>query len=213
MNTPRLEAAIRSFDPLLVVVEGVYDIAFLKHVSKVLHHADAAIPDLNSLEAEGRVAVVALGGGGCFSWSHRFAGLNLREFHLYDREVDPETDNRLAAAIATNCRPDCRALLTNRRGMENYLDVHLVGETLGVDVEFGAEDDVSAVIARRIFESGHPTMSWNCLLPGAKKRLRERAKRLLNTRVIARMSVEHLERCGGAKDFRCWLQAIAEWAA
>lgn len=210
MNIANGSAPADHFRPLLVVVEGLYDIGFMKHISAILHQSDRSIPDLSTLEAEHRVAVVALGGGGSSTWSHRFASLGCRECHIWDREIPPETDNRRAAAIATNCRPGCRAVLTNRRGMENYLDSALIQEMLDVDVAFGADDDVATVVARRIFESGHPLVRWEGLVPSAKKRLREHAKRLLNTRVLSVTTVEHLERSGGADDFRRWLGAIAE---
>lgn len=210
MNTSNGSSPADRFCPLLVVVEGLYDVGFIKHISAILHQSDPAIPDLNTLETERRVAVVSLGGGGSSSWSHRFAGLGLMEFHLLDREIPPETDNRRAAAIATNCRPYCRAVLTNRRGMENYLDATLIHETLGVEVSFGPDDDVATVVARRIFELGHPIVRWEGLVPSAKKRLRERVKRLLNTRFLSRMTIADIDRNGGADDFRRWFGIIAE---
>lgn len=82
-----MESSVRSapadhFRPLIVVVEGLHDIGFLKHVSAILHQPDPAIPDLSQLESEHRVAVVALGGGGARTWIHRFASLGCREFHI-----------------------------------------------------------------------------------------------------------------------------------
>jgi len=55
--------------PLLVVVEGVHDIHFLKAISTMLHRADAELPDLGQLETERLVlflpTAVAISRTGC----------------------------------------------------------------------------------------------------------------------------------------------------
>lgn len=209
MNITDGSALADPFHPLIVVVEGLYDVGFLKHVSTILQASDRSVPDLSKLETEHRIAVVALGGGGAKTWSYRFASLSCREFHILDREIPPETEQRQAAAIAINCRPGCAAELTTRRGMENYLPIEAVNQALGIEVSFGSNDDVAAVVARRIFETGRPLVSWEGLVPSVRKRLREQAKRLLNTRVLSLLTAEQLERAGGADDFRRWFAVIA----
>ncbi|HVX63810.1 MAG TPA: hypothetical protein VHC19_24525 [Pirellulales bacterium] len=44
------------------------------------------------------------------------------------------------------------------------------------------------------------------------KRLRERAKRWLNTRAAERMTVERIEQCDPRGEIRLWLETIARLA-
>lgn len=106
---------------IVVLVEGTNDIEFLRRISRLLHADDAALPDLGAMEQRGELIFVPFGGGQVQIWTNRFAPLAKPEFHIYDRELPPETDYRQAAAEAVNRRARCRAVLTNKRCLENYL--------------------------------------------------------------------------------------------
>ena len=100
---------------LVIVTEGIHDIAFLKSISTLLHSSDAQLPDLLRLEKAGRLTFIPTGGGSLCDWVYRLAGLGHREFHLYDREVPPVTEERLRLVAAINRRSGCVARLTGKR--------------------------------------------------------------------------------------------------
>ena len=51
---------------VLVVVEGLNDIEFLRRISRMLHRHDLAVPDLDRLEADGRLTFLTAGASACF---------------------------------------------------------------------------------------------------------------------------------------------------
>jgi len=97
--------------PAFVLVEGPNDMAFLKRISVILHHDDPTIPDLISLETDGRIVFIPFGGSDVRFWTFRLASTRSREFHLYDHEISPETEVREHVVYAVNQRPGCRAFL------------------------------------------------------------------------------------------------------
>ena len=105
--------------PLLCVVEGRHDVQFLRRLSATLAESDPTFPDLGKLESRGWLVFVPFGGGDVRAWSERFAPLGCPEFHLYDRELPPETMARRAAVTSANQRANCRAFLTSKRSLEN----------------------------------------------------------------------------------------------
>lgn len=192
-----------------MIVEGGYDVQFLKRISTILHADDPRLPDLRTLENEGAIVFVPIGGSNFCHWADRLARLGLPEFHLLDREVSPLTEERRLAAAIVNRRPGCRAVLTGKRAAENYLDPQVLHEVRGLDVTFGDDDDVSQLVARSLLErSGGP--DW-CDLPSrTRRRLKDRAKKWLNTEAVSRMTPERLERRDPDGDVRGWLLAIQE---
>src|SRR6185503_15091729 len=80
--------------PLLVLLEGANDVEFLMRIASRLHQELPTIPDLSHLQQTGRIVLVPLGGGDPAAWPDRLRPLELPEFHLYDREQQPETDVR-----------------------------------------------------------------------------------------------------------------------
>jgi hypothetical protein len=84
------ETSATSTVRLLVVVEGINDIDFLRRVSRILHRNDAALPDLADMESTGTVIFIPFGGSHIDVWSERLAPLQIPEFHLYDHELPPE---------------------------------------------------------------------------------------------------------------------------
>ena len=71
---------------------------------------------------ERRLALVFVPSGGVdLSNAFRFAGLNLPEFHILDRDIPPATQTRQQVAAMVNSRPRCHAVITSKRSLENYL--------------------------------------------------------------------------------------------
>jgi hypothetical protein len=202
----RLSIAVK----LLIVVEGQHDMAFLRGVSKILHSADSRLPDLDELDRMGAIVILPVGGGDILSWAVRLAALGLPEFHLFDRELPPTTELRQQATKLVNQRPNCRAYLTQKRALENYLHPRAVKEVSSLDLTFGDDDDVANLVARLCFERQDHELTWQELPGRAKKRCRETTKRWLNRQVVERMTPALLDERDPAGEVKGWLKAIAE---
>ncbi len=145
---------------LLVIVEGVHDIAFLRGISAMLHAHNSDLPDLGAMEHRGQLVFVPWGGVDLMQWTHRLAPLAKPEFHICDRETSPETELRWQYANVVNSRPGCCAVVTSKRSMENYVHPAAIREANGVDVKFGSNDDVADLIARSCYARDYPDKSW-----------------------------------------------------
>ena len=194
--------------PLLAVVEGPNDIEFLRRISTILHREDQNLPDLGDMERQ-HVLVFVPTGGVDISTAFRFAGLGLPEFHLLDRDIPPATQSRQQVAAMVNSRLRCCAVVTSKRSLENYLHRDAIFEASGFSVEFSDEDDLPELIARRANEGHESGVAWDDLPARARKRLRYKAKRWLNTRAVERMTVARLAERDAGGEVRTWLAMIA----
>jgi hypothetical protein len=195
---------------LLLVVEGTHDASFLWALSSMLHAVDGVLPDLGALERTGELVCLPFGGGDVFAWAERLASLGLPELHLYDRETPPETQLRLAAAARVNQRRRCLAYVTQKRSLENYLHPECVREISGLDLAYGADDDVAGLVARACHERLAKPPAWQALPRRARKRFRERAKKWLNRLAVERMTPALLARQDPCGEIRSWLAAAAQ---
>lgn len=197
---------------VLVVVEGTHDIRFLRQLGRVLHQDNQSLPDLAGLEQRGDLIFVPYGGGDPASWTGRLTGLRLPKFHLFDRELPPETEARVKAAGLVNQRNGCQAAVTSKRSVENYLHPAAIRDARRIDLSFGNDDDVAELAARQCYLHRHASVPWR-LLPGrAKKRLRDRAKHWLNSYAAARMTAVRLAESDPAGEVRSWLATIGRLA-
>jgi hypothetical protein len=193
--------------PLLVVVEGTNDIAFLKTISAMLHRHDAQLPDLAELEAQRRLLFLPVGGSNVKDMAPRVAGLNKLMFVLLDKECEPETTERRAVVDSLNQRPGCVALLTSKRALENFLHPVPIMDACGIELHFDDDADVPGLLAQQLLAAaGGPR--WNELACKGQKRLRERAKKLLNVKAVERMTPELLAERDPQEEVIGWLRTI-----
>jgi len=141
---------------VLCVVEGIIDTEFLRRLSARLHAERPSIPNLQQLEESGELVFLPCGGGDLRVWSQRLAPLGCAEFHLYDREQSPVTEVRQQIIADINRRPNCRAVLTHKRSLENYLHPHAITQSGAGEIEFGDDDPVSMLVARRRLKDSPP---------------------------------------------------------
>ncbi len=126
----------------LVVLEGANDVEFLRRISRSLHADNGRLPDLNRLEATGRLAFLT-------SDARTLASIQVGrsakccQFHLLDREMPPIDGQRRCLVDSLNQNPNCRAFLTTKRSIENYLHPVAVRQASGIEVEFGDFDGCS----------------------------------------------------------------------
>ena len=196
--------------PLLVVVEGANDIEFLVRLSRRLSQGDDAIPNLQQLNNAGSIVFVPAGGGNLASWTDRFEPLRCPEFHLYDREIPPETERRLEVVSYVASRRGCRAFVTGKRALENYLHPLAIAAAGGGQVHFGDDDCVTGIVARTWYEPGR---IWADLPKCARARFSQRTKRWLNTVAVEQMTAELLRESDPADDIRRWLKIIGHMTA
>ena len=158
-----LAAVVRPPQPalprILVVIEGPNDIEFLRRISAILHREDPSLPDLADMEHR-HTLVFAPTGGADLSSAFRFAGLNLPEFHVLDRDLPPATQSRQQVAAMVNSRARCQAVITSKRNLENYLHWDAILEASGISIVFSDEDDVPELIARQMNERHEPVVPW-----------------------------------------------------
>ncbi|MEW4561488.1 ATP-dependent endonuclease [Bremerella sp. JC770] len=197
---------------ILVIVEATNDIEFLQRISLTLHAVDSDLPILAEMEQQGQLIFVPFGGNNLPSWTHRFAAPGKPEFFLLDHEVSPETESRQEAAETINQRPGCRAVVTRKRSLENYLHPDAIREAGKIDVTFGDFDPVGTVVAKALFESGIFDGLWELLSRRSKSRLTSRAKRWLNTTVASQMRAEHIEQRDPHGEIASWLTTIGQLA-
>jgi hypothetical protein len=196
-------------DPLkprvLVVVEGSNDVEFLRRISRILSQDDASILDLSKLELVGRLTFLTVN-----SASLPLASTFGQQFHLYDRETPPVTDERCCVVAMLNRRPNCRAVLTSKRAIENYLHPDAIHDASGVRVIFGDLDDVPELGARACLNSSERT--WEQLSRKSRRKVRDKAKKWLNREAVDRMTAERLAERDPNGEVIGWLRAIAELA-
>jgi len=209
IELPRLEPTVR----VLLVVEGINDIDFLRLISRVLRSCDLRLPELESMERQGELVFLPFGGSHVVAWQQRLHPLGIPEFHLYDRELPPETDQRQETADAVNRRSQCCAVLTGKRSLENYLHPKAIAEAGGIDVSFGDFDPVATLTAKSLHEAGIEDTPWELLSRRCRSRLTHRAKRWLNTKVAERMTPELLTQCDPDNEVITWMKTIASLAA
>lgn len=107
---------------MFIGVEGKHDIPFLKNLSKVLRTCGHDVPDLAQLELDGEIIFTPLGGSALALWCNRLAGFNRPEFHIYDRDSRPPAVAKYQRfADEVNARNTCKAMITGKREMENYV--------------------------------------------------------------------------------------------
>lgn len=201
---------LRPARPLLCLVEGRHDEEFLRRLSATLARDDPGLPDLGRCEQEGRLVFIPFGGGDVLAWSDRFAPLHCPELHLLDREIPPETAVRQQAIARVNARPRCRAFLTSKRSLENYLHPLALVRAGGVPLEFDDEACVADRVARQQFTAAHDDPPWDRLSRRTRARFINRAKRWLNTVAVEHLSRELLEQSDPQHDVLHWLRTIAE---
>jgi hypothetical protein len=186
---------------LFIGVEGRHDIAFLKHMSKVLRKSGVDVLDLETMELDGELIFFPLGGSSLALWTSRLEPLSRPEFHLFDREYPPPAAALYQSeADAINQRDRCKAIITGKREMENYLHFVAINEAygqfnipLGLSSNFGDFDDAPAAVAQKVHVvSGSPNL-WADLDANTREKKIANAKANLNNVAASLMTKERLD--------------------
>ena len=198
--------------PVLVVVKGIHDIEFLQRLTAKLHQESSSLPDLGELERRQRLLFIPFGGGQVLRWAKRFAPLGCPEFHLFDRESDPETALRHQAAEIINARQGCRALVTSKRSLENYLHMVAIYAAGGGMLDVHDQADIALSFAHRSFLARPHDCQWEALPMKARRRMAATAKKWLNSAAVDFMSLELLRDRDPRSELLGWIRAIGHAA-
>lgn len=112
---------------------------------------------------------------------------------------------------AINARPFCRAVLTQKRTLEAYLHPRIVSQVFGIEVDFGDQDDVSEMVARRLFRDANGPV-WDDLSSRSRRRLKDRVKRRLHHEVLSLMTSELLAERDPQGEVIGWFNLIHQMA-
>lgn len=197
---------------VVIFVEGPHDVSFLTHVSRVYRTHDASLLDL---DGDYRIVFVPTGGGNLKHWVDQryLRNAGLVEVHIYDAD-DPQSPKYAAEVAAVNERggPDV-AFLTVRREMENYLHPHCIADEYQVEVTFTDWCDVPALVAEAAHGASETANAWAQLDDDKKSSKISRAKRRLNTSVVARMTLAQVQQVDAQGEMLGWFKAIRDRAA
>lgn len=196
---------------LFIMIEGANDIEFLKGFSSILLNAGEDVPDLQTLEDEGKIIFVPTGGSSLIYWKNRLEGIHVGEFHLYDRDAAPGQQS-LHQGIVDDINRDsrCSAVLTGKREMENYIHPAAIASIYGssVTITAGPGDDVPMLVAEQWREVCAPG-TWAGLSDKDKKKFDSYAKVRLNSECVRAMTSDLLTQIDPDNDVRGWLGEIA----
>jgi putative ATP-dependent endonuclease of the OLD family len=193
---------------LFIGVEGKHDITFLKRISKVLVDGGENVLDLTQMELDGEVIFFPFGGSNLALWTARLQELKRPEFHVYDRDHPPPRPAKYhREADEVNARKNCRAQITEKREMENYLHPEAIHEAyharhgvyLRLPTVFGDFDDVPKEVAKLAHDASRKLSAKD----GA-------AKKVLNDLAASHMTLERLVEVDPAGDVLGWFRDMQE---
>lgn len=174
---------------VLICVEGVNDVRFIKHVSHTLRTSDQTLPDLS---IDHRFIFIPMHGGNLRDIVnlHLFKNFRKPEFHIYDRDGGAGT--YAMQQIEVNARGDgSRAYQTQKRHMESYIHHDAIARVLGVTLTVNDDDDYIPAL---------------CGLIGKKK---AEVKAILADEVAPQMTIDELDQRDGVGEIRMWLRELA----
>ncbi len=154
---------------VFVIVEGVYDVVFLKSLSRMFLKHGRVVPDLDNLEFSGELIFVPAGGANNLAyWASRLKHLDRPEFHLFDRDAPSASPSKHQTKIeAVNLRPKCKAISTTRLEMENFLHhraINAAAQAQGLHInlteDYGFDDDVPKLLAAALNLHAPQSSKW-----------------------------------------------------
>ena len=176
---------------VLVCVEGINDARFLKNISRRLHAADAALPDLST---DHRFVFIPMHGGNLRDVvnQHLFRNFRKPEFHIYDRD---DGGTYAAQEAEVKARADGSvAMQTQKRYMESYIHPAAIERVTGVKIEVKDDED------------------YTLKFGGLAKAKKSEAKFILAENVAAAMTVEEIDARDTKKEIRSWLAQLVKMA-
>ena len=191
----------------LFFVEGVNDVEFFSRISETLCETHDDIVDLSSSDF---VAFVPVGGGTLKQWVEKkyLGNLNIPQFHIYDLE---DVENPPYREHVQQLRDEGHfARLTSKKMLENYLHPDAINTEYGFQVEYGDEDRVPLIVAKKVHLDSESVTEWDDLSEEKKSKKVSRAKRRLNRGCVTAMTPELLAISDPESEILVWLRAVSQ---
>jgi ABC-type transport system involved in cytochrome c biogenesis ATPase subunit len=200
---------------VFIGVEGPHDINFLCGIAEALRSGGEDVLDLQKLDDDGKIVFFPLGGSNLGLWVSRLKDLRRPEFYLFDRdEAPPKQAKYQDTADQINARSGCKAVITGKREIENYLhpDAIRAASAQAVNCEvcltFGDFDSVPALAAQYLHEHSESPVPWLDLKDDKGPKKTSRAKAWLNAEAARLMTPTLLTAADPANEVRSWLAEI-----
>jgi len=203
---------------VLVFVEGENDINGLIEYSKMLNAEDDSII---SLENNEKIAFIPTGGSQLKFYIEKkyLDGLLQAQVHVYDSDIPAYVD----AVASLNAEGNASKIgyNTSKPELENFLHHEAVVECydeLNINLTLDAIEDTEDV-PEKVAIAVHSATSeteWDSINPDPTKTAEKqkkkisKAKKLLNTKAIEKMSIERLQERNGYEEIKTWLDKINE---
>ena len=193
---------------IFIVVEGVYDIAFLKSLSRMFRSHGVVVPDLDALEIAGEVVFVPAGGADNLAyWASKLSPLNRPEFHLFDRDAPAVLPPKHQAKIdAVNLRSECKGIATSRLELENFVHHEAInacanaqGLACNLGVSYGTDDDVPKLLSAELNQHAPANALWG----------QTKVKSWLADAVVPTMTPAMVAQIDSAGELLGWMNDIA----
>lgn len=201
---------------IFIAVEGNNDIKFLINISKILHQFDPKYCNLEKMRDSGELIFIIKGGSNLQHWVHNsLQPLGRPEFHLYDKDVGEKTIKQQAIVDQINNQKHkyCRAILTGKREIENYIHPLIIEEVFGNPVSFGDESDVPMLVAEASHRANGSNKLWEDLNEKEREKKISRAKERLCNECAKKMTVELIEEIDTQGNIKNWFTLINELIA
>ena len=204
---------------VLIFVEGENDINGLLGFSKLLNNEDSNIINLENNE---NVAFIPTGGSQLKFYIEKkyLDGLLQAQVHIYDSDK-PDYIKSVSDLNAEN-NPQKFGFNTIKTELENYLHQDAIKECYaenGIVINLTNildNDDVPEKVAIAVHEATSSSDWYNMHTDPLKLAEKQsskisRAKKMLNTKAIEKMSIERLKERGGYDEIRLWLEKIKSY--
>lgn len=125
--------------------------------------------------------------------------------HYQNRGARPD---RTAVSMPPK-RAGCKAVLTAKRCLENYLHPEAIRNAGQIDVKFDDFDCVAELTARELAEQRLLDLVWQLQARRSHHRMANRAKRWLNTIAADHMTADLLNERDPQGEIRSWLDSLS----
>jgi predicted ATP-dependent endonuclease of OLD family len=205
---------------LFIGVEGPNDIAFLVEMSKILKRDGIDILDLGKMEQDGELIFFPLGGQNLALWTSRLEPLAKPEFHLYDRDCQPPAQAPYQIfADEVNMRLGCKALLTDKKEIENYIHKDAIiaayaenGCNITIPNNFLAFEDVPMKVAEVVHTNSGSPKRWDQLSEKDKASRASHAKSIICRKATKHMTLALLRQIDPNNEAIGWFTEIKQRA-
>jgi len=174
-----------------------------------------------SLEDNEQIAFIPTGGSQLKFYIEKkyLDGLLQAQVHVYDSDIQSYVD--AVAALNAEGNDGKIGYNTSKLELENFLHHEAVNECydeLNINItlaEIEDTEDVPEKVAKAVHSATSET-EWNSINPDPTKTAEKqkkkvsKAKKLLNTKAIEKMSIERLRERNGYEEIKTWLDKINE---